>query len=133
MSSADAFPRAIENADAQHCEHYQFSTEYANLAFGHTKCALHRPCTGTKYWEPDNCPHCTEMVAKIKATSGAARRTQLNKVKTFLTLAKLKIEHKDPHKSWEYKPIYEYTFRKLNDSIAARKQSVRRGRLHKGG
>ena len=133
MTSADAFPKERENVDAQQCEHCQFSADYAGLAFGHTKCAVHRPCTGTKYWEPDNCPHCLEMVNKFKATGGAARRTQLKEMRTFLTEAKLKIEHKDPHKRWEFMPIYEYTFRKLNDSIAARKQSVKRGRLHKGG
>ena len=78
--------------------------------------AARRPCTGTKYWEPDNCPHCLEMVNKFKAIGGAARRTQLSKIRTFLTEAKLKIEHKDPHKRWEFMPIYEYTFTKLNDS-----------------
>ena len=41
---------------------------------------------------------------------------QLSKIRTFLTEAKLNIEHRDPHKRWEFMPIYEYAFRKLNDS-----------------
>ena len=54
------------------------------------------------------------MIVKIRTESGAARRIQLKQIKTFLDLAKQKIEHKDPHKSWEYLPIYEFTFTSLH-------------------
>ena len=106
MASADAFPKDSEDANAELCEHCQFTEDYKHLSLGHIKCTFHRPCTGAKYWEPDNCPQCLETIAKIKAESGAARRIQLKYIKTFLDLAKQKIEHKDPHKSWEYLPIY---------------------------
>ena len=114
MASADAFPKDSEDANADICKHCQFTEDYKHLSLGHIKCTFHRPYTGTKYWEPDNCPQCQEMIAKIRAESGAARRIQLKQIKTFLDLAKQKIEHKDPHKSWEYLPIYEYTFTRKN-------------------
>ena len=109
-------PEGKENADAQQCEHCQFTEDYKILSFGHTKCVHHRPCTGAKYWEPDNCSQCLDMIAKIETETDATRHKILNQVSTFLDLAKQKIEHRDPHRLWDYKFIDEYTFRRLNVS-----------------
>ena len=59
---------------------------------------------------PDNCHKCLETIAKIKKESDPAYSIQLSQVKTFLDLTKHKIKLKDPHKLWEYKPIFDYIF-----------------------
>ena len=109
MASKDIPTQDGDSAEEEHCGTCRF-TEYKCLSHGHTKCAFHRPYTGAKYWEPDNCPKCLETIAKIKKESDPAYSIQLSQVRTFLDLTKHKIELKDPHKLWEYKPIFEYIF-----------------------
>ena len=116
MTSMNDLPKDKENAGAQQCEHCQFTEDYKFLSFGHTKCARHRLCSGARRWEPGNCYQCQIMIAKVETETSANRLEILNQVKTFLDLAKQKIEHSNPHQSWDYKAIYEFTFRRLNVS-----------------
>ena len=96
-----------EYDDGQECEGCQFRSKYAELAFGHTRCSTHRPCTGNKYWEPDNCSHCLKLEDDLKDLSSRHRYAQLGKIQSLLTEVKRKVEEREPHKNWEFIPIFE--------------------------
>ena len=102
-----------EDADVQQCEGCQFKANSADQAFGHTRCSTHRPCTGNIYWEPDNCIHCVRIEDDLKVLNSRSRYTQLGRIKALLNEVKRKVEVKEPHKKWQYLPIFEHKFRKF--------------------
>ena len=103
-----------ENEDGVECEGCEFRSKLAELAFGHTRCSVHRPCTGNKYWEPDNCPHCLKLEGSLKDLNSSAKFAQLGKIKSLLNEVQRKVKEREPHKNWEFEPIFEYKFRKLH-------------------
>ena len=102
-----------EDANVQQCEGCQYRANFADQAFGHTKCSTHRPCTGNIYWEPDHCSHCLRMEDDLKVLSSRSRYTQLGRIRALLNEVKRKVEVREPHKNWQYLPIFEYKFRKF--------------------
>ena len=105
---------AYQNEDGIECEGCEFRYKLADLAFGHTRCSVHRPCTGHKYWEPDNCSHCLKLDGILKDMNGPNRFAQLGKIKALLNEVKRKVKEREPQRNWEYEPIFEHKFRKLN-------------------
>ena len=103
-----------EDDDGQQCEGCQFRSKRAEEAFGHTRCSTHRSCIGNKCWEPDHCTHCLKMEDDLKNLSSRHSYAQLGKIQALLTEMKRKDEGKEPHKNWEFMPIFEYKFKKLN-------------------
>ena len=99
-----------DEAVVQQCGGCRFRANNADQAFGHTKCSNHRPCTGNVFWEPDNCAHCQRMEDDLKVLNNKFRYAQLGKIQALLIEVKRKVEAKDPHKTWQYLPIFEFKF-----------------------
>ena len=105
---------AYKNEDEIECVGCEFRSRLADLAFVHTRCSIQRPCTGNKYWEPDNCSHCSNLDTILKVLNGPGRLVQLGKIKGLLNEVKRKVRERKPNKDWEYGPSFEFKFRKLN-------------------
>ena len=105
---------SYQNEDGIECEGCEFRHKLAHLTYSHTRCSVHRQCTGHKYWEPDNCPHCLQMDGIQKDMNGPNRFAQLGKIKALLNKVKRKVKEREPQRNWEYEPIFEHKFRKLN-------------------
>ena len=97
---------AYQNEDGIEFEGCEFRYKLADLAFGHTRCSVHRPCTGNKYWEPSNCTHCSNLHAFLKVFNGPTRLAQFGKITTLLDEVKRKVKEIDPQRDWEYEPIF---------------------------
>ena len=50
----------------------------------------------------------------LKVLNSPTKLAQLGKIKGLLNEVKRKVKEREPQKDWEYEPIFEYKFRKLN-------------------
>ena len=87
---------AYTNEDGIECEGCEFRSKLAELAFGHTRCSVHRPCTGNKYWEPDNCSHCLKLDGILKDLNGSIKFVQLGKIKALPNEVQRKVKERTP-------------------------------------
>ena len=85
-------------------------------AFGHTRCSVHRLCTGFIYWEPSNCKHCTNFEISLKDLDPNSRYALMGKLKGLLDKVQEKVRESNPHRDWQYIPIYNWVFTKFNIS-----------------
>ena len=53
------------------------------------------------------------MEVNLKVLSSKYRYAQLGRIRALLNEVKRKVEVKEPHKNWQYLPIFEYKFRKF--------------------
>ena len=84
--------------------------------FGHTRCSVHRRCTGSTYWEPSNCQHCQNFEIGLKDLDQNTRYAQMGKIKGMLEKVQTKVGELTPPREWHYLPIYSWIFAKFNFS-----------------
>ena len=59
-------------------------------------------------------PSLSEIRRKPKRSKHLAKFSQLGKIKSLLNEVQRKVKEREPHKNWEFEPIFEYKFRKLH-------------------
>ena len=104
------------NEEGIACTGCEYRSENSIDTFGHTRCSVHRPCTGSKYWEPSNCEHCKYFETCIKDLNHGSRLAYMGKLKGLLEKVQTKVNEIEPHREWEYSPIFESNMRKFNFS-----------------
>ena len=77
---------------------------------GHTNCSEHRPCTGRKYWEPEDCLQCTQTLDRLRYMSNSAVKLRLTEVRTMLTNVQTKLKLENSDRIWKYEPIFNDFF-----------------------
>ena len=84
--------------------------------FGHTKCSIHRECTGYTFWQPHMCTHCTQAERAMDQQDPNTRLAAIGKFVSMLKKQKDKINLAQPDRQWDYRPILEFRFKKYHYS-----------------
>ena len=77
---------------------------------GHTNCSEHRPCTGRKYWEPEDCLQCTQLHDHLRYMTSSAVQLRLTEVRTMLINVQTKLRLENNDRIWKYEPIFSDFF-----------------------
>ena len=105
-----------KNEEGIACTGCEYRSKHPGDAFGHTRCSVHRPCTGWKYWEPSNCQHCSHLEAGRKDLDHCTRLAYMGKLKCLLDKVQTKVGELNPIRDWQYIPIYDFTLKKFHFS-----------------
>ena len=89
------------NEEGIACTGCEYRSERPGEAFGHTRCSVHRLCTGWKYWEPSNCQHCSYLDACLKELDPRIRLAQMGKLKVMLDKVQKKVGELDSQRDWQ--------------------------------
>ena len=73
---------------------------------GHTNCSEHRPCTGRKYWEPEDCLHCSQNRDHMSYMSSSAIKLLLAEFRAMLTNVQTKLKLENSDRVWKFEPIF---------------------------
>ena len=79
--------------------------------FGHSKCSLHRPCIGPRFWEPMLCDVCKNLRGELLGMSPEARSERLHSIKIMLIRCRSRIREVFPNRAWEFEPFFSHTFK----------------------
>ena len=77
---------------------------------GHTNCSEHRPCTGRKYWEPEDCLQCSQNRDHMRYMSSSAVKLRLSEVRAMLTNVQIKLRLENSDRIWKFEPIFRDFF-----------------------
>ena len=102
-----------KNEEGIACPGCEYRHTRPGEVFGHTRCSVHRPCTGFVYWEPSNCKHCTNFEISLKDLDPNTRYAQMGKLKGLLDKVRDKVRELDPQRNWQYMPIYNWVLAKF--------------------
>ena len=75
-------------------------------ALGHTNCSEHRPCSGRKYWEPEDCNACNNHRSEMENMSISQVKVRLAKFRSMLINMTTKLKLENPQRIWRFQPIF---------------------------
>ena len=92
------------------CESCKFRSMPNNQILGHRECSEHRPCTGNRFWEPQECQACNHYLETMAYMSPVYVSQYLAEFRSMLEQVRTKLRLENPSRDWQYEPILPYFF-----------------------
>ena len=92
------------------CESCRFRSIPSNQILGHRECSEHRPCTGNKFWEPQECQACNHYIQTMAYMSPVYVSQILAEFRSMLEQVRTKLSLENSNRDWQYEPIMPYFF-----------------------